>query len=326
MQRELHKFLRRPQGCRWQPHFIGRGEQRIPASTIVPTMGKKGKKTRAGKPTKKEITKRLDNLASNLKIEIEGADIFAPLQPTEDCSICFVPIARNMEGTFHTLCCGKSICYACEKENARFIETLNERNAAKNKKGIEHVCPFCREPEGPLENYAQQLETMASLGNDWAYFQLGSHYMYSDGLRVLSNETKSLDCFIRAAELGSADACISIAAFCYPGARVTAADTEKATLFCRAAAVRGSVLAHDCIGRNEYGIGNYETGIRHWIFAAEHGKQSSVNMLRSIYNADGKIPGKEFIPKEYMDKVYRASYAAQEEVYSEAREKYQRHY
>lgn len=93
---------------------------------------------------------------------------------------------------------------------------------------------------------------MASLGNDWAYFQLGSHYMYSDGLRALSNETKSLDCFIRAAELGSADTCISIAAFCYPGARVTAADAEKATLFCRAAAVRGGVLAHDCIGRNDW--------------------------------------------------------------------------
>ena len=282
-------------------------------------MGKKGKKALAGRPSKKIINKLLDALVTNIEEELRSADHFAPLPSTEDCNICLVPMPRDMIKARHMPCCGKGICYACGIENERVVIKQNEIKAAKNQEAIEHMCPFCREP-GPFEDeHIQQLKTMASLGNHWAYFELAVEY--SGGHSIAKDKVKSLECLIRAAELGSADACVSIASHCKKGL-VIAADDDKCILFYRAAALRGDLIAHHKIGCLEYDSENYELGIRHWKFAAEHGNQLSVNSLRNIYNATEKMPGKEFISKECMDKVYRASFAAQEEVYSEAREKY----
>jgi len=88
-------------------------------------------------------------------------------------------------------------------------------------------------------------------------------------------------------------------------------------------ALRGEIVARYNIGRSEYHtFGNHEIGIRHWKIAAEAGHQDSLNNLRDIYNADGKVPGREFITKEYLDFAYRACHEAQMEVTSEEREKH----
>ena len=98
---------------------------------------------------------------------------------------------------------------------------------------------------------------------------------------------------------------------------------QRARLFDRMAAVKGSVWSRHGIGLFEYyDAGNHELGIRHWKIAAEGGSQLSLNELKSIYLAGGKKRGKEFISKEYLDKVYRMCHAAQEEVKSEKRGKH----
>ena len=98
-------------------------------------MGKKGKKTQAGKPKKltpKDIGKRLDLLVKKLEEELEGADLFAPLPPPEDCVICFVPLPRINTEIRYMACCGKDICWACYKENeASIIKQNEEKNAGK---------------------------------------------------------------------------------------------------------------------------------------------------------------------------------------------------
>ena len=69
-------------------------------------MGKKGKKTQAGKPkrlTPKDVGKRLDILVKKLEEELKGADLFAPLPPTEDCAICLVPLSRIESDTISDL-------------------------------------------------------------------------------------------------------------------------------------------------------------------------------------------------------------------------------
>ena len=88
-------------------------------------MGKKGKKAQAGKPKKltpKDIGKRLDVLVKKVEVELEGADIFAPLPPTEDCAIYLVPLPRLNSELFYQACCGKEICAACYKENEASIK------------------------------------------------------------------------------------------------------------------------------------------------------------------------------------------------------------
>ena len=71
-------------------------------------MGKKGKKAQAGKPKKltpKDIGKRLDVLAKKVEEELKGADLFAPLPPTEDCAICFVPLSPVTCQSFYQAFC-----------------------------------------------------------------------------------------------------------------------------------------------------------------------------------------------------------------------------
>ena len=86
--------------------------------------------------------------------------------------------------------------------------------------------------------------------------------------------------------------------------------------------VRGYIQAHHKIVRIEYDVGNHELGIRHWKISANAGYQDSLNRLRDTFNADGKLPGKEFVGKEELDTLYRKCHDVQKEVKSEEREKY----
>jgi TPR repeat protein len=137
---------------------------------------------------------------------------------------------------------------------------------------------------------------------------------------VVKNDLKALDCYIRAVELGSAEACVGIGISFDTGNGVSV-DKKRAALFEQVGALRGDIAARHDIGVSEYNdFGNHEIAIRHWKIAAEAGHQNSLNALRAIYNNDGL--GKEFISKEEMDTVYRSGHEAQMEIKTEEREKH----
>ena len=151
---------------------------------------------------------------------------------------------------------------------------------------------------------------------------MGEHYR--DGKCGTAKDyryLKALDCFIQAVELGSAEACTNIGDI-YNGGNGLDVDKKRAALFYRIGALRGEIFARHNIGCTEYTSGNHEVGIRHWKIAAEGGSQPSLNNLKKIYNANGEMPGKQFIGKECMDSLYRVCHDAQEEVKSEEREKH----
>ena len=285
-------------------------------------MGKKGKKAQAGKPKKltpKDVGKRLNALAKNLGEELEGADLFAPLPPTEDCAICFVPLPRFGPGTCYQACCGNNICVACHFENKESIKKQNEEKNTGKK--LAFTCPFCREPEPTCADEELARLQARCLQNDHCAFTLMGD-VYRDGkYGEPKDDLKAFDCFIRAVELGSPSACVKIGNI-YDKDDGVAVDKKKAALFWRLGATRGCAVARHNIGNSEYKSGNHEIGIRHWKIAAEAGYQTSLNTLRKIYNADGKHPGKEFITKECLDFAYRACHEAQMEVKTEEREKH----
>ena len=285
-------------------------------------MGKKSKKAQAGKPKKlapKDIDKRLDLLVKKLEVELKGAYLFAPLPPTEDCAICIVPLSRLASNSVYFACCGNLICAGCVEENTALIKKQNEENGAKSKSD---TCPFCREPRSSADEYIRQLEARA-LKNDYtALRNLGN--FFTEGIYgAPKDDLKGLDYWIRAAELGSPKACTHIGSYDKGNGLAVAVNKERAVLFERVGALRGDVCARHNIGCTEYDtFGNHEIAIRHWKIAAEGGSQPSLNNLKQIYNADGKVPGKQFITKEDLDFIYRACYGAQMEVKSEEREKH----
>ena len=284
-------------------------------------MGKKGKKAQAGKPKKltpKDVGKRLNALAKTLEEELEGADLFAPLPPTDDCAICFVPLSYVQSETFYQSCCGKDVCKACYFENEESIKKQNEKKNAGKK--VTFACPFCREPEpNSDEEYFRQLQSRC-LQNDHEAFTIMGGF-YRTGMNgVPKDDLKALDCYIRAVELGSDEACTFIGRCCYAEGNGVSVDKKRAALFERMGAARGSITARHNIGTFEYKSGNHEIGIRHWKISAEAGDQESLDALKEIYNTEK--PGKEFISKECMDGLYRVCHDAQEEVKSEEREKH----
>ena len=282
-------------------------------------MGKKGKKAQAGKPKKltpKDIGKRLDVLAKKLEEELEGADLFAPLPPIEDCAICLVPLSRDgFFGVFQA-CCGNDICKACFLDNRESIK--KQKNAGKK---VAFTCPFCREPDPTCfdEEFAQL--QVRCLQNDHTAFLLMGKANRDGKYRLPKDELKALDCFIRAAELGSPEACAVIGNKYDEGDGV-AINKERAALFWRVGALRGNILTRHYVGCFEYNAGNHEIAIRHWKIAAEAGTQDSLDVLRKIYNA-GANSGEKFISKEYLESTYRACHEAQMEVKSEERERHQ---
>ena len=286
-------------------------------------MGKKGKKARAGKPKKltpKDVGKRFDALVKKLEEELKDVDLFAPLPPTEDCAICLVPLSHVRYESCYMACCGNSVCWACHLENEESIDKQNEEKSADKK--IVLTCPFCREPEpGSGPKYVRQLQARCLQNDHNAFASMGWVYR-NGGYGVVKDDLKALDCYIRAVELGSPTACGSIADGYREGNGV-AVDMERAAFFAKVGALRGDVVARHNIGVSEYfDLGNHEIGIRHWKIAAEAGYQKSLNALRSIYNADGKKPGKEFISNESLDFAYRACHGVQMEVKTEERKKH----
>ena len=289
-------------------------------------MGKKGKKAQAGKPKKptpKDIGKRLDALVKQLEKELEGADMFAPLTPTEDCPICLVPLPRRQNKSYYKVCCGKTICHACVKENDAAIKVKNEKNAGnKDRPVIRDLCPFCRAPV-PL-SFGEALTQFEErkLHNDYRVFH-SLAIIFDDGQHgQAEDKMKALDHFIRAIELGSPESPSEIASL-YREGTLTSQNMERSALFTKVAAIRGNVEGRHNIGAIEYDErGNHELGIRHWKITAEGGSQPSLNALKAIYNADGEVPGKKFISKEDLDNVYRSCHEAQAEVSSEKRKKH----
>ena len=286
-------------------------------------MGKKGKKAQAGKPKKltpKDVGKRLDVLAKKVEGELKGADLFAPLPPTDDCAICLLPLSRLKNESRYMPCCGNALCVACTIEHEESIKKQNEEKSAGKK--VPFTCPFCRDPIPTcFEEELARVQARCLQNDHNALKQMGGLYR-DGGHHVAKDDLKALHYLIQAVELGSPNACTIIGSSYNEGSGV-AVNKERAALFERVGALRGSVLARHNIGCSEYYcLGNHEIGIRHWKIAAEAGYQLSLDVLKSIYNAEGKRPGKEFIGKEEMDKIYRSGHGAQMEVKSEEREKH----
>ena len=185
---------------------------------------------------------------------------------------------------------------------------------------MEHTCPFCRAQSQSNLGWVSQIEAKASQNDADAMCDLGD--IFDEGTHgAPKDKVRALDCYIRAAELGSAGACSEIGRY-YEFDNGDSKNMGRSAFFYRIGALRNSVIARHSLGLCEYESGNHEIGIRHWKIAAEAGSQLSLDALKEIFNADGKVHGKEFISKEDMGKIYRACHIAQEEVKTDEREKH----
>ena len=235
--------------------------------------------------------------------ELYDIELFKQPPLPEDCPICFLPLPLMSNGKRYYGCCGKIICSGCEYAPVKD----NFGNKIKEQK-----CPFCRTPAWSSdEEYNEWLLKRVELNDTEAIYDLG--ICYRDGEYGFAQDyTKAFELFVRAGELGSANAYCNIGRAYYNGEGV-GRDEKKAKHYYELAAMKGNVDARYTLGFVEGCAGNWERALKHYMIAAEGGYNDSIKCIQQMY-MDGNAT------KEDYAKALRAYQLYLVEVRSKQRE------
>ena len=185
-----------------------------------------------------ELEARVDNLLATAQAETADIDLFVPILEREECPICMIPLPFLPKDTRFMYCCGKRLCCGCT-----FIQTITGR-----KKGVpkhEMKCAFCCQLEP--KNTIKALKKLMKKNSPAAYTHMAERYREGDG--VLQSDTKSLEMYIRSAELGYIGTYAMIGCF-FRKPDVDVADDSlnslsfKSIELLEVAAKKGDILAH----------------------------------------------------------------------------------
>lgn len=126
------------------------------------------------------------------------------------------------------------------------------------------------------------------------------------------SETKSLEMYIRSAELGHPDILGFIGTYCGDGNVVTQ-NNSKERAFYEVSAKKGSVKSHKRLAKFHGGNGDIQKSLEHLKVAASAGDQESMDIVMRAYRNKG-------ISKEELAQTLRACQASQNEMKSDDRD------
>ncbi len=231
--------------------------------------------------------------------EIRDNELFT--QPDEshlgECPICCLPLPLDNSKWAMNSCCSKYICKGCS--HANFMREMEQ--------GLEHKCPFCREPVPTSEEEAAQKDVERVKANDpYALFQMGSKH-YKEG-----DYGAAFEYWTTAAELGNVEAHYNLSLMYHEGNGVEK-DPKREIHHLEEAAIGGNHLARHNLGVEELEIGRYERAKKHLIIAANLGYDKALEVLK-----EGFAQG--FVSKEDYEVALRGHQAAVDATKSEQRD------
>jgi len=251
-----------------------------------------------------ELEARLDNLLCTAQAETADIDLLAPLIITEreECPICLLPLPIEADGNTFFPCCGKRICNGCVFRCAK-----NDAN-----KGIpenKQKCALCCQTTP--KNLIKALKKLMKKNYPEAFLLMAKeHRSGEDG--VIQSNTKSLEMYIRAAELGNAGAYTGIGIY-YEGGFGVELDRSKALEFYEVAAKKGSIEAHRQLAELCGRIGEIQISIEHRKVAARSGHKESMDTLMNMYKD-------KLLSKEELTQTLRSFHASSNEMKSRERD------
>jgi hypothetical protein len=255
--------------------------------------------------------------------ELRDEALFKDPQPMEDCPICFLPMpilliscvtlppatilsvpvndfaiaheglaAKDTEEYF--ACCGKTICQGC-------IHSFWKSGNSK--------CPFCNSDRSGKTREEQVEELMKRVAvNDAASISLLA-CSYLHGLNgIQQDQTKAIELYVRAANLGNKKAHNNLAGIYHEGGHL-----KKAKFHLETAAMAGHEVARCIVGHIEFESGNMERAIKHWTIAALAGDHRSMHALRINFETG-------LVTRESIDSTLIAYNNSCVEMRSEARD------
>ena len=300
-------------------------------------MGKKGKRTgKAGSavakqgPGKarreraaaiKDFEKRLDALIETLEAELQGKDMFPPLdeQKREECPLCLKPLplvsaAADTTGMFY--CCGQLVCMACKDA---WDETARTKFAP---------CPLCRsDPPADVEEQIGRLKRRADANDAKVVYELSKLYLVGcldqEKVYLKPDSIKSFELKLRAAELQNSQSLYSLGIFFLQepserdaeevdGLDGLQKDKHRGIHLLEYAARMGNAFAHqqlgglykegeEIIGRQDFeeiiGRHDYDLSLKHFTYAARCGYGDSLEMLRD-FTREERVSVDEFVEIE----------------------------
>ena len=285
------------------------------------TMGKKGKRAgKAGSAVAKQgpgkarrelataikgFEKRLDALTETLVAELQGKDMFPPLdeQKRRECPLCLKPlplISSDADAVGMMACCGQMLCMTCKH---------GWDGTAKTKFA---PCPLCRSvPTTDTVEAIKWLQRRAESSDGNVVFTASN--LYFDGCRdeervyLKPDSMKSFELKLRAAELRNSRAVYWLGHFNLRGPYYSddlngiKRDIQLGIRLIECAARIGSVFAHHELG-NLYNDGehtkqDHDLSAKHFTYAACCGYEDSLEMLRDFAREE-RIRVDEFVEIE----------------------------
>ena len=208
--------------------------------------------------------------------ELHDEALFKEPPPREDCPICFLPLPLNLAQSSFKVCCGKLICDGC-------IDAMIDE--ARGRGGEIGLCAFCRKPApNSDEERVRRIKKLIETDHAYAFYVLAAYY--SRGIRGMPQDmTKANELWLRAGELGCAEAYLNLGNSYYNGEGVEV-DKKKAKHYWELAAMNGDVLARHKLGLLEVEAGNYDRAYKHFILAAKAGFKMSLDDVKEGFMDD----------------------------------------
>ena len=211
-----------------------------------------------------------------------------------DCPICCLPMSVGRHQYSIMNCCCKILCVGCSSEDYKL----------RREHRRDHTCPFCRVQLGETNN--SNAKRMAAANDVLALQNLGTeHYKkkkYAKALKFLS----------RAAELGDAESNYYLS-LAYRDGNGVEENKKKSISHLKQAAIGGHPSARFHLGCYECAVNKFDRAVKHFIIAANHGHDYSIEALKGCYKA-------KVISKEDFAAALRAHHGAVNEATSPQRE------
>jgi len=234
------------------------------------------------------------------ELSLHDEALFRQPPPKEDCQICELRLPTLVSGRFYMTCCGKDMCGGC------FYASFHE-NQGNEVDNPWPKCPFCRIPMPTTEEENnERLKKRVENNDAVAMSNLGCYYR--DGQYGFPQDnTKALELWQRAAELGHVGAYFGIGCVYYDGRGVDE-DKKKAKNYYELAAMRGDSIARHNLGFIEYQRGNTNRALKHYLIAVKDGyDDGSLTNIKRLYKS-GQATKDEYtkslqLYQTYLDEI-----------------------
>jgi hypothetical protein len=198
--------------------------------------------------------------------EIKDDKLFT--QPDEshlgECPICCLPLPLDVNKWRMHTCCSKWICLGCEYAN----------NNREMEQGLEHKCPYCREPlaKNPEESH-QRLLKRVKANDPGALREMGGK-CYGKG-----DYDAAFQYFAKSADLGDVGGHYQVSVL-YKEGKGVAKDEKKELYHLEKAALGGHTYARFNLGSFENRGGRSVRAAKHFIIAANLGFDVALDAVK----------------------------------------------